>query len=260
MDRKSTAQIDVKCSEAIRLENVTFTYPDGTQALRGINLTVAQGEQLALVGGSGGGKTTLAQIMASLCEPSEGEIIFYGAKGSHLSRRDIRALIGYVPQEPVLFDGSIYDNIALGKLGADSDSIKKAAKDAGLEEFILSLPEGYDTPVGERGTQLSGGQRQRVAIARAMLKDAPLMVLDEATSALDSSTEVQVQQSLDRLTKGRTSITVAHRLSTIKNADRILVLEQGAIVESGTHDELIASGGRYFVLASEKEHFTCPKI
>ena len=251
MDRMSTAQIDINCPEAIRLENVTFTYPDGTRALRDINLTISQGEQLALVGGSGGGKTTLAQIIASLNEPSEGEIVFYGAKWSNLSRRDIRTLIGYVPQEPVLFDGSIYDNIALGKLGADSDSIKKAAKDAGLEDFVLSLPEGYDTPVGERGTQLSGGQRQRVAIARAMLKDAPLLVLDEATSALDSNTEAQVQQSLDQLAKGRTSITVAHRLSTIKNADRILVLEQGAIVESGTHDELMSLGGRYLALAAE---------
>ena len=221
------AQLDLKCPEAVRLENVSFTYPDGTTALRDINLVIRRGERLALIGPSGGGKTTLAQIIASLYEPNTGGITFYGAQAEKLNLREIRDHISYVPQEPVLFEGSIYDNIALP--GAGMEDVKKAAKNAGLEEFILSLPKGYNTPVGERGAQLSGGQRQRVAIARAMLKDAPLLILDEATSALDSDTEAQIQQSLDRLTEGRTSITIAHRLSTIKDSDRVLTVRQGRL-------------------------------
>ena len=248
MTRESVTQADVHKNEAVVLENVSFAYPDGTAALQDINLTIKRGEQVALVGGSGGGKTTLAQIIASLYEPSTGKISFYGADSQDLSLQDLRSLIAYVPQEPILFDGSLYENIALGKLGATLDEVKKAAKDAGLGEFIESLPEGYDTQVGERGAQVSGGQRQRVAIARAILKDAPLLILDEATSALDSDTEAQVQQSLDSLissTGNRCTITVAHRLSTIRNADRILVMEKGCIVEEGTYSSLTAQTGKY---------------
>ena len=221
-DKESEARPDLKYPEAIKLENVSFSYPDGTVALRDVSLTLRRGEHLALVGGSGGGKTTLAQLIASLYEPSTGKVFYYGTEGRKLSRKDIRDLIAYVPQEPILFDGSIYDNIGLGRPGASAGEIKKAAIDAGLD---LDL----ETVVGERGAQLSGGQRQRVAIARAMLKDAPLLILDEATSALDSDTEAQVQQSLDRLAKGRTSITIAHRLSTIKGADKVLTVEAGSV-------------------------------
>lgn len=241
---------DKAATEALWLKNVSFSYPDGTTALQRINLVVPNGEKLALVGGSGGGKTTLAQIIASLYEPSEGNIIFYGADTSRLNLEDIRNFIAYVPQEPVLFEGSIYENIAVGMPDSSPEAVQKAAYDAGLEEFILSLPQGYETLVGERGTQISGGQRQRIAIARAILKNAPLLILDEASSALDSDMEAQVQQSLEQLSKGRTTITVAHRLSTIRNADRILVLEKGEIVEEGTHAVLMSKGGRYTELAS----------
>ncbi|MCL2576502.1 MAG: ABC transporter ATP-binding protein/permease [Defluviitaleaceae bacterium] len=224
---KSAIKPDKNAKEALRLENVSFTYPDGTVALRNINLVVRNGENIAFAGGSGGGKTTLSQIIASLYKPSAGEITFYGEKIDRLNLEDIRKLIAYVPQEPVLFDGTIYENIAFGVSGASKEDVKKAAQDAYLEDFIFTLPNGYDTQVGERGTQLSGGQRQRIAIARAILKNAPLLILDEASSALDSDTEAQVQQSLEKFAKNRTTITVAHRLSTIQDADRILTLEQG---------------------------------
>ncbi|MCL1883970.1 MAG: ABC transporter ATP-binding protein/permease [Defluviitaleaceae bacterium] len=227
---KSEKMPNKNAEEALRLENVSFSYPDGTTALKNINLVIKNGENIAFAGGSGGGKTTLAQIIASLYEPTDGEITFYGEKISDLSLTEIRKLISYVPQEPILFEGTIYENIALGKPNATESEIKKAAQNAHLEEFIQTLPQGYHTQVGERGTQLSGGQRQRIAIAHAILKDAPLLILDEASSALDSDTEDRVQQSLDKFAKNRTTITVAHRLSTIANADRILTLEDGEII------------------------------
>jgi len=211
------------------LKNVSFAYEDGKKVLDGITLTIKPGEKIAIVGSSGSGKTTLAQIIASLYKPTEGEIIFYSAAhcnstDSNLSSVETRNLIAYVPQEPILFDGTVFENIAYGKQGATAQEIKKAAIDAGLEASIL------DSDVGERGSQLSGGQRQRVAIARAMIKNAPLLILDEATSALDSDTEAQVQKSLELLMQGRASITIAHRLSTIQNADRILEMENGRFV------------------------------
>jgi len=211
--------------EVVKLSNVGFSYPDGTVALKNINLTIKGGEHVALVGGSGGGKTTLAQVIASLYEPDSGEIQYFGTDGGGLCRQSLRAFIAYVPQEPILFDGTVFDNIIMGKPGATTAEVEKAAREAGLDIDL-------HTNVGERGMLLSGGQRQRVAIARAMLKDAPLLILDEATSALDSETEEQVQKSLDKLAEGRTSITIAHRLSTIKNAHRVIALENGCIVES----------------------------
>lgn len=236
-------------AEAFSLNNISFAYPNGDLVLNGINISVPRGQKLALVGGSGGGKSTLAKIIAFLYEPSKGEITFYGFNRQQLNLEDIRKFIAYVPQEIVLFEGSIYENIALGKSNATADEIITAAKDANLHQFVTSLPEGYDTKVGENGTKLSGGQRQRIAIARAFLKDAPLLILDEASSALDSDTESQIQHSLEKLSKGRTTVTVAHRLSTIYNADRILVLEKGVVVEQGTHSTLIEQGGRYSKLA-----------
>jgi len=227
---------DKNALEVLRLRNISFTYPDGTSALNKINLVVNTGENIAIVGESGGGKTTLLQIIASLIKPSSGEIHYFGA--NNVSLAHIRTLIAYVPQEPVLFDGTIYENVSMGRPDAASKEILKAANDAGLDIDL-------DTMVGERGSQLSGGQRQRVVIARAFLKDAPILLLDEATGALDSETEIQVQQNLAALSHGRTTITIAHRLSTIKNAERILVIENGAIVEEGTHDALMAMRGIY---------------
>lgn len=227
---------DKQSAEALRLTNVSFSYPDGTIVLDGINLIIKTGEKVALVGDSGSGKTTLMQIIASLLIPISGNLTFYGTSNATLE--NIRAFIAYVPQEPVLFDGTVYENIALGNTNAADEDILKAANNAGLDIELNTL-------VGERGSQLSGGQRQRVAIARAFLKNAPLLLLDEATAALDSETEALLQKSLECLSHGRTTITVAHRLSTIKNADRILVLKHGVIVEEGTHDSLVALGGCY---------------
>jgi len=220
----SHSQHPTENAEGIKLENICFAYPDGTEALKNINLTIKRGEHIALIGQSGGGKSTLAQVIATLYEPSGGEISYFGTDSKELGIEHIRSLIAYVPQEPILFEGTVYDNISLGRQDANESEIKKAAEDAGL----LDLP--LDTEVGERGGQLSGGQRQRVAIARAILKDAPILILDEATSALDSDTEQLVQQALDKLVEGRTSITIAHRMSTIKGVDRVVELELGEIV------------------------------
>ena len=244
MLRESTAKLDMQHKNAIELSNMGFSYPESAAVLQGINLTIKRGEKIALVGGSGGGKTTLAQIIASLYEPTEGSISFFGAEGSRLSRQDLRKLIAYVPQESILFEGSIYDNIQMVKPELGPDEIKKAAHSAGLD---ISL----DTQVGERGSLLSGGQRQRVAIARAIAKAAPIIIFDEATSALDSDTEALVQNNLKSATY--TSITVAHRLSTIKESDKIYVIEKGNIAEAGSHEDLLKLGGRYANLAQVGE-------
>jgi len=237
--------------ESLRFENVSLVYPDGTIALNNINLVIQNGEKLALVGESGSGKTSLAHIIASLYEPSKGSILFYGSDISKLNLDDVRKFIAFVPQESVLFEGSIYENIAFGMTCVSRESVYQAAKNVGLEEFILSLPQGYNTSVGERGTQLSGGQRQRIAIARALIKNAPLLIFDEASSSLDAETELQIQQCIDRLT-GHTVVIVAHKVSTIQSADRILILEQGAIVEEGTHATLTLNSERYAKLSKQK--------
>lgn len=248
--KKGISSLHKETREAVKLENVSFSYPDGTIALHHINLTIKVGEKWAIVGSSGGGKTTLAQIIASLYEPSKGDIKFYGMNRRELSLRDIRELIAYVPQDSMLFEGTIYENISGGIASPLLEHVEKAALSAGLGKFMLSLPQGYDTMVGEQGEELSGGQRQRVAIARAMFKGAPLLIFDEANSALDSDTEAYVQQSLSQLPDECTVIAVTHKLSTAKNVNKILVLEQGTIVESGSHKELISLGGRYAKLVS----------
>jgi ATP-binding cassette, subfamily B, bacterial MsbA len=213
--------------------------------LRGVSFVAERGKLTALVGASGGGKSTVLNLIMRFYDIDSGRILIDGQDIAAVSRRSLREHIAYVGQIVHLFRGSIRDNIAFGRLTASEDEIVAAAKAAHAHDFIESFPNGYDTPVGEHGLQLSGGQRQRIAIARALIKDAPIILLDEATASLDSESERNVQEAIAELCKGRTTIAIAHRLSTITHADRILVVEDGMIVESGRHDELLRKGGRY---------------
>ncbi len=230
----------------IAFENVSFSYDDNkSNVLSGIDLDVRAGESIALVGPSGCGKTTLCSLIPRFYEVKSGRITIDGTDIKDFTLRSLRNNIGVVQQDVYLFSGSVRENIAYGKKDADENEIINAAKLAGAHEFIMALPDGYDTYVGERGVKLSGGQKQRISIARLFLKDPPILILDEATSALDNESERLVQESLEHLASGRTTFTIAHRLTTIKNADRILVLTENGIEESGTHDELIEKGGIY---------------
>jgi ATP-binding cassette, subfamily B, bacterial MsbA len=229
----------------VEFDDVGFAYQAGAPVLRGMSFLAERGKVTALVGPSGGGKSTVLNLLLRFYEADSGEISIDGQDIAKVSRGSLRGEIAYVGQIVHLFRGTIRDNIALGKVGASEAEIVAAAKAAHAHEFILNFPAGYDTPVGEHGLQLSGGQRQRISIARALIKDAPIILLDEATASLDSESELQVQQALAELCKGRTTIVIAHRLSTIMHADRILVVENGAVVESGRHGELLREGGRY---------------
>lgn len=230
----------------ICFENVSFKYPDDhNQVLHHIHLHVKAGERIALVGPSGGGKTTLCNLIPRFYDPTDGCILLDGQNIRSVTLQSLRGAVGIVQQDVYLFSGSVYENIAYGRPGATRDQVVEAAKLAGAHEFITALHDGYDTYVGERGVKLSGGQKQRISIARVFLKNPPVLVLDEATSALDNESEYVVTQSLARLAKGRTTLTIAHRLTTIQNADRILVLSGGHIEEEGTHAQLLAAGGAY---------------
>ena len=229
----------------LEFEDVRFAYHADTPVLRGMSFGAERGKVTALVGPSGGGKSTVLNLILRFYEVNSGRILIDGQSIAAVSRRSLRAQIAYVGQIVDLLRGTIRDNIVLGRLGASEAEIVAAAKAAYAHDFILALPQGYDTPVGEHGLQLSGGQRQRIAIARALLKDAPIILLDEATAALDSESERAVQEAVGELCKGRTTLVIAHRLSTIVRADCILVIEDGLIVESGRHEELLRRGGRY---------------
>ena len=234
---------------AIRLEDVSFEYPDDhNRVLRGVDLEIRPGEKLALVGPSGGGKTTLCNLIPRFYDVTGGRILIDGQDVRDVTLDSLRGAIGVVQQDVYLFSGSVYENIAYGRPGATRQEVEAAAKLAGAHEFITKLKDGYDTYVGERGVKLSGGQKQRISNARVFLKNPPILILDEATSALDNESEVLVNRSLEALAKGRTTLTIAHRLTTIQNADRILVLGKEGIEEQGTHAELLAKKGVYYRL------------
>ncbi len=236
----------LKLSEArVELHDVTFRYRPGEIVLNRMSFVAEPGKMTALVGPSGGGKSTVLALLLRMYETSEGQITIDGQNTADVSRRSLRGQTAYVGQDVYMFRGTIRDNIAFGKPGATEDEIVAAAKAACAHDFVLSFPLGYDTPVGEHGTTLSGGQRQRIAIARALVKDAPLILLDEATAALDSESEKLVQEAIEHLCQNRTTIVIAHRLHTIMHADAILVVEGGEIVERGRHDDLLRRDGRY---------------
>ncbi|MBM3862841.1 MAG: ATP-binding cassette domain-containing protein [Verrucomicrobia bacterium] len=241
---------ELRLEGSIAFDEVSFRYPSRPEVpvLDGLSFTVASGRRVALVGPSGAGKSTVFSLILGFNHPDAGRLLFDGRDASSLSLRALRSQLAIVPQEILLFGGSIRENIAYGRPGAGSAEITAAARNANAHEFIEALPDGYDTLVGPRGVKLSGGQRQRVAIARAILADPRILLLDEATSALDSESERLVHEALERLMHGRTSLVIAHRLSTVRDADLILVFNHGRIVESGTHDELLARNGTYRLL------------
>ena len=229
----------------LEFKNVVYSYDGHKDVLRGIDLNIPKGKKFALVGPSGGGKTTICHLIPHFYDIESGDILIDGRSISTITKSSLRKNIGIVQQDIYLFNASIKDNILYGRLDATDEEVIEAAKRANIHDYIMTLEEGYDTQIGERGVRLSGGQKQRLSIARVFLKNPPILILDEATSALDNTTEILIQSALDELCKGRTTIVVAHRLSTIKNADRIAVISGGRVVEEGSHEELLAKGGEY---------------
>jgi ATP-binding cassette subfamily B protein len=256
---KQDLQVD---AARLEFEAVDFAYRSDESVLRGMSFVAEPGKLTALVGPSGGGKSTVFNLLLRFYDVERGQIVIDGQDISQVSRRSLRQHIAYVGQDVFLFRGTVRENIAFGKPGAGEDEIVAAAKAAYAHDFILSFPRGYDTPVGEHGLQLSGGQRQRVAIARALIKNAPIILLDEATAALDSESELQVREAMERLCQGRTTLAIAHRLHTVSHADRIYVVEDGRVTESGRHDELLGKNGRYaaFYRLQLKEQEPAPPI
>lgn len=237
---------EMKVAEGhIEFKNVNYSYNEGEEVLKNVSLDIKKGEKFALVGPSGGGKTTICHLIPHFYDVKDGQILIDGKDINKITRSSLRANIGIVQQDVYLFNASIRDNILYGRPGATEEEVIEAAKRANIHDYVMSMPEGYDTVIGERGVKLSGGQKQRLSIARVFLKDPAILILDEATSALDNTTEILIQNALDELCKGRTTIVVAHRLSTVKNADEIAVVSGGKIIEQGTHEDLIASDGVY---------------
>lgn len=249
-DRPGAAPLRIR-EGLVQFDAVGFAY-GASAALKGVSFSARRGETVALVGPSGAGKSTIFNLIPRLYDVSEGAVRIDGQDVRDVTSASLRGAIALVSQDAALFDDTVAANIALGRLDASRAEIEAAARAAAAHDFIAALPQGYDSPVGDRGANLSGGERQRIALARAFLRDAPILLLDEATSALDSESEARVQEALTRLSQGRTVLTIAHRLSTVRDADRILALEGGSIVEAGRHDELIARGGLYARLAKRQ--------
>jgi ATP-binding cassette subfamily B protein len=243
-DKPDAPELEVKGGEVV-FENVDFSYEENRQILHKFNLRVGPGETIAVVGPSGSGKSTIGRLLFRFYDIHIGGLKIDGQDVRDITQSSLRAHIGVVPQDTVLFNDTVGYNIAYGREGASHEQVIEAAKAAQIHEFIMALPEGYDTQVGERGLKLSGGEKQRVGIARTLLKNPPILLLDEATSALDTETEQGILESLRHMGKGRSVITITHRLSTIVDADKIVVLEKGHVVEEGTHAALLAKGGRY---------------
>ena len=241
-----------KVSGHIRFENVSYSYGAGENVLNNVSMDIPTGETFALVGPSGGGKTTICHLIPHFYDVTQGKIFIDDTEIHDITLDSLRKNIGIVQQDIYLFNASIKENILYGRLDATDQEVIEAAKRANIHDYIMSMEDGYDTQIGERGVRLSGGQKQRLSIARVFLKNPPILILDEATSALDNTTEILIQKSLDELCKGRTTIVVAHRLSTIKNADEIAVISDGSITERGSHDELIKLNGEYAKLYSEQ--------
>jgi len=229
----------------IELRNVYYSYDEGKEVLNGVSLSIEKGKTYALVGPSGGGKTTICHLIPHFYDVKDGEIFIDGKELHSVTAESVRRNIGIVQQDIYLFNASIRENILYGRLDATDDEVVDAAKRANIHDYIMTLEKGYDTQIGERGVRLSGGQKQRLSIARVFLKNPPILILDEATSALDNTTEIHIQKALDELCRGRTTLVVAHRLSTVKNADKIAYVADGKIIERGTHDQLLAKGGAY---------------
>jgi len=254
-DHDACAELDA-VGGAIRIDHVSFGYESGELVLKDIDIDVRPGEMIGLVGQTGSGKSTLVSLICRFYDPTKGAITLDGADLRDIRTRSLRSNIGMVLQDSFLFAGTIKENIAYGKPDATEEEILRSARAANAHDFIMNLPDGYDSEVGERGVMLSGGEKQRISIARAILKNPPILILDEATSAVDTATEASIQEAMDRLVHGRTTIAIAHRLSTLRNADRLVVLDQGAIIEQGTHAELMVRDGTYANLVKIQADFT----
>jgi len=250
-DRRDAPDLRVRRGE-IAFEGVHFLYDRGNPVFRGLNLTVAAGQRVGLIGHSGAGKSTLATLLMRLYEIQGGAITIDRQNIADVTQQSLRRAIGLIPQDAVLFHRTLRENIRYGRAEASDAEVVRAAERAHAHEFILALPQGYETLVGERGVKLSGGQRQRIAIARALLKDAPILILDEATSALDSQSEALIQSAMAEAMTGKTVIAIAHRLSTLAHLERLIVLDKGRIVEDGSHAELLRRGGAYAALWSRQ--------
>jgi ATP-binding cassette subfamily B protein len=246
--REGTGRLPEPVAGAVRFQDVHFAYATGPEVLRGLDLDVPAGETHAVVGLTGAGKSTIVKLLLRLYEPTGGRVTVDGVDVRDLTFADLRGAIGLVSQDVFLFDGTVRENIAYGDPEASDAAVEEAARLAEAHDFIAALPDGYDTLVGERGQKLSGGQRQRLSIARAIVRDPAILVLDEATSSVDNETEAAIQRSLETVSLGRTTLVIAHRLSTVRHADRIHVLEAGRVSEAGMHDELVEAGGLYAAL------------